>query len=64
MATHGEIDVFDAVGAHLGSVALPDRFDALEVGDDYVLGVYLDDDDVPFIRMYEMRSVTGQSDVS
>jgi hypothetical protein len=46
--------VFDRVGALLGVVALP-RVRVLEIGDDYVLGVYQDALDVEYLRVYEIE---------
>jgi hypothetical protein len=46
--------VFDPVGALLGVVALP-RVRALEIGDDYVLGVYQDELEVEYLRVYEIE---------
>jgi hypothetical protein len=46
--------VFSVAGELLGSVILPERFTIHEIGVDYVLGVWRDDLDVEFIRMYEL----------
>jgi len=46
--------VFDPSGALLGLVRLPDRFRALEIGDDYVLGIWRDDLWVPYVQLHEL----------
>jgi hypothetical protein len=48
------VDVFDRRGTFLGELRLPRRFRMLEVGTDYVLGLRLDDDDVPSIEVYRL----------
>lgn len=49
--------VFDVGGRWLGEVELPDpaRFRPMEVGADYVLGVWTDDLDVEYVQKYEIR---------
>lgn len=47
--------VFGSDGAWLGEVALPDRFSPSDIGDDYVLGVYLDDLEVEHVRLYRLQ---------
>jgi hypothetical protein len=47
--------VFSDSGDLLGSVVLPERFKVHEIGDDYVLGVWQDELDVEFIRMYGLQ---------
>ena len=44
--------VFDPEGRMLGTVLMPDRFSPLEIGEDYVLGVWTDDLEVQAIRVY------------
>lgn len=46
--------VFDAGGVLLGEVASPERFRILEIGPDYVLGVYRDDLDVEYVRLHPL----------
>ncbi len=48
-----EIDylVFDPGGLLLGTVVLP-PIDVLEIGEDYVLGVYRDDMEVEYLRVH------------
>jgi hypothetical protein len=55
----GELDVFAVDGAFLGAVAIPGRFTPMEIGVDYVLGVFRDGDDVPFVRLYELHRDRG-----
>lgn len=47
-----EWTVFSPEGALLGTLTLPERFEPLEFGDDYVLGVWSDELDVEFLRLY------------
>lgn len=47
--------VFSVTGELLGSVVLPERFEIHEIGSDYILGVWRDELDVEFIRMYALR---------
>jgi hypothetical protein len=49
---HATWDVFDGEGAWLGTLTLPPRFEVREVGADYVLGVWIDELDVEFVRQY------------
>ncbi len=46
--------VFDAEGTLRGTLGLPPRFQPLDIGPDYVLGVWRDADDVEHVRMYEL----------
>jgi len=47
-------DVFDGSGRWLGTVATPEEFRVLELGDDYVLGTWTDGFDVQYIRLYSL----------
>jgi hypothetical protein len=47
--------VYDHDGVWLGLVELPARFYPQEIGDDYVLGVWRDDTDVEYVRLYQLR---------
>lgn len=47
-------DVFDAEGRWLGTLTMPLRFTPLDIGLDYVLGVWRDADDVEHVQMYEL----------
>jgi hypothetical protein len=51
---HLECLVFDPDGAWLGIVSLP-PLRILEIGSDYVLGVYQDDLEVQYLHLYELR---------
>ena len=44
--------VFDAEGRLVGRLPLPDRFRVIEIGSDYVLGTYVDELDVEYLRLY------------
>ncbi len=46
--------VFDADGRLLGPVNGPDHFTALDIGDDYVLGVRKDEMDVEHVELYRI----------
>ncbi len=46
--------VFDSEGRFLGPIALPDGLMPLDIGDDYVLGLWRDTDDVDHVRMYDL----------
>jgi hypothetical protein len=48
-------DVFDADGRWLGTLTLPSRFRLIEGGEDYLLGVRFDEDDVPSVVMYGLK---------
>lgn len=52
-------DVFSAEGVWLGAVEQPARFRFMEIGDDYVAGVWTDDLDVEFVRLYEIVKPVG-----
>jgi hypothetical protein len=46
--------VFDTDGVWLGVVTLPSRFTPMDIGTDYVLGLWRDADGVEHVRMYEL----------
>ena len=48
-------DVFTPEGEWLGPVLLPARFDPLEVGADYILGVHADEIGIERVRMYALE---------
>ena len=52
----GEIEylVFDRDGLLLGSVAVP-PLEVLEIGADYVVGIYRDEMDVEYLRVHDIR---------
>lgn len=47
--------VFRADGLMLGTVAMPDRLVVHQIGRDYVLGRWRDEEDVEYVRLYELR---------
>lgn len=48
-------DVFDPEGRFVTTVELPARFLPFEAGGDYVLGVRLDETEVPFVELYTLE---------
>jgi hypothetical protein len=48
--------VFDAKGRWLGDVTMPARFKPFEIGSDYVLGLFRDEDGVDTVVEYRLRS--------
>jgi hypothetical protein len=46
--------VFTPDGRWLTNVRLPDGIRVLELGDDYLLGLWLDELDIEHVRMYEI----------
>lgn len=46
--------VFDPEGVWLGELQLPARFHPFQVTSDRILGVWRNDDDVPFVRVYQL----------
>lgn len=48
--------VFDSEGRMLGTVAMPERFRALEFGTDYVLGVSTDENEVERVELYTLKT--------
>jgi outer membrane protein assembly factor BamB len=47
--------VFDAEGKLVGRLPVPRRFGVIEIGSDYVLGTYVDELDVEYVRVYRLR---------
>jgi len=47
-------DVFDTSGVFLGTVTLPDGVEPLEIGTDYLIGLWRDESRVEFVRVYRM----------
>jgi hypothetical protein len=47
--------VFDADGHHLGEVLMPEGLDVHQIGDDFVLGRWIDSLEVEHVRMHELR---------
>lgn len=54
-AVQPEWDVFDAEGRMMGAVPMPAGFRATQIGADFVLGVWTDEDGVEYVRMYGLR---------
>jgi len=54
--------VFDAEGAWLGSVDLPLNLQVFEIGEDYLLGVWMDEFDVEYVQVYRLRKLGGGDD--
>jgi hypothetical protein len=48
-------EVFDATGEWLGRAETPPRFTVFEIGEDYVLGVWLDALDVEHVQMLRLH---------
>jgi hypothetical protein len=53
--------VFSPSGELLGIIDLPVRFRLLDIGDDFVLGVYRDDSDVEYVQLYALARGATQS---
>lgn len=49
--------VFDPTGRYTGTVAMAERLTVYEIGDDYVLGAYRDEDGLEEVRMYALTDV-------
>lgn len=47
--------VFRADGSMLGTVAMPDRLVVHQIGSDYVLGRWRDEEDVEYVRLYQLH---------
>lgn len=47
--------VFDPSGRWLGPVETPDDFLVHQIGEDFVLGVWTDEVDVPYVRLFPLR---------
>lgn len=47
--------VFDATGRMLGGMALPDRFRPMHIGRDFIVGIWKDEMDVEYVRMYNLE---------
>ena len=50
---------FSREGMLLGSLSMPERFEVLEFGEDYVLGVWKDQMDVEYVRLYSLQDQAG-----
>jgi hypothetical protein len=51
--------VFDRDGRWLGSVTMPPRFRPMDIGSEYVLGLWRDADDVEHVRLYRLTKPGG-----
>jgi len=49
--------VFDTAGAYAGTVATPSRFTIHEIGRDYMLGAWQNEDDVEIVRLNDLVRV-------
>lgn len=47
-------NVFDPEGALLGRVTLPENFNPMEIGQDYILGMGWDEMNVEYVKMYDL----------
>ena len=47
--------VFDRTGKWSANITLPARFNPMDIGTDYVLGLWRDEDDVEHVRMYRLN---------
>lgn len=50
----GHWTVYDPTGAVAARILLPDRFRPFDIGPDWILGRYLDDLDVEYVRLYRI----------
>jgi hypothetical protein len=48
--------VFDVDGRRIATVELPERFNLMDAGADYVLGVWRDDLDVEHVQAFELSA--------
>jgi hypothetical protein len=55
--------VYDSGGRYLGGVTMPEGFQPLEIGADYVLGVLKDDVDVEHVRLYGLLAGPNQPSI-
>ena len=51
--------IFDPEGRRTGLLTLPQRFNPIEIGSDYILGVGWDEAEVEYIRMYALERPPG-----
>ena len=47
--------IFDSTGVWQGRLTMPPRFRVTDIGSDYVLGIWRNDDDVQFVRMFRLN---------
>jgi hypothetical protein len=48
-------DVFQPDGRWLGTITLPPHFRLIEVGEDYLLGIQYDEDEMPSVMVYGLE---------
>lgn len=48
-------NVFNSTGSPVGSLSIPEEFQMMDIGEDYVLGLWRDANDVEFVRLYSLR---------
>jgi hypothetical protein len=46
--------VFDTTGQWLGAIAMPERVEPTDIGADYVLSIWQDEDDIEYVRLYPL----------
>ncbi|NNG17411.1 MAG: hypothetical protein HKM89_13110 [Gemmatimonadales bacterium] len=46
--------VFDTTGQELGQVTMPEQFTPMQLGADWVIGVWRDEDDLEYVRLYQL----------
>ena len=46
--------VYERSGRLLGTIAMPDGVTPLEVGDRYMIGLWRNEDEVEFVRVYDL----------
>jgi hypothetical protein len=51
--------VFDPMGRWMGTVVMPARFRPMDIGSDFVLGLWRDADDVEHVRLYRLTKPGG-----
>ncbi len=51
--------VYDREGALIAELRLPSRFRVTDAGEDYVLGILRDEDDLERVQMYRVRAAAG-----
>ncbi len=54
-----EWDVFDAEGRYLGVVAMPDRFSPFSLKGDLLYGVWRDEFEVQYVKVYRITGLSG-----
>ncbi|MCK5447141.1 MAG: hypothetical protein KAJ43_03315, partial [Gemmatimonadetes bacterium] len=52
-------DVFDADGRYLGVVTMPDRFSAFSLKGDLLYGVWRDEFEVQYVKVYRITGLSG-----